>query len=58
MTQLHFTHLKGFLIEKNSLAANVTYHPDDANRAICMNAPKTLQLASSFCGEFAMCDRM
>lgn len=34
-------------MEKNSLAANVTYQPDDANRANCNNAPKTIQLVSS-----------
>lgn len=43
-------------MEKNSSAASVTYHPDDANSASCIRAPKALQPASSFSGEFAMSD--
>ena len=58
LTHSIFTHLKGFRMEKNNSAAKVTYHPDDANNANCINAPKTLQPVSSSRAECVMCDNI
>ena len=55
---MDFTHAKGFLMEKNNSATSATYHPDDANKATCINAPKILQPVLSSRAEFVMRDAM